>query len=226
MSKQTTRQRKQPEPPAVPAPKWRRWGIVGAVVVLVVVAWLTVLHRWPLDSGAAEQSITDPDAPLASFFTPEVRHWKPQILDWARIYDVNPNVLAIVIQIESCGDSTAISVAGAVGLMQVMPFHFEDGENMLNPDMNVQRGMTVFYECLTQFSGWDLGLALACYNGGPSVTLSDPSAWALETQYYYHWATGLWEDVVEGHKTSATLDEWLAAGGARMCNSSAALLAE
>ncbi len=195
-------------------------------MVLVVVAWLTVLHRWPLDSGAAEQSITDPDAPLASFFTPEARHWKPQILDWARVYDVNPNVLAIVIQIESCGDSTAISVAGAVGLMQVMPFHFEDGENMLNPDMNVQRGMTVFYECLTQFSGWDLGLALACYNGGPSVTLSDPSAWALETQYYYHWATGLWEDVVEGRKTSATLDEWLAAGGARMCNSSAALLAE
>jgi hypothetical protein len=195
-----------------------------AVVGLAVLAWLIVFDRWPLGGGAAAQSITDPEAPLASFFTPEVRHWKPQILEWARVYDVNPNVLAIVIQIESCGDSSVISGAGAVGLMQVMPFHFEDGENMLNPDMNVQRGMTVFYECLTQFAGWDLGLALACYNGGPSVTQSDQSTWALETQYYYHWATGLWNDVVKGHKTSATLDEWLAAGGARMCKDSATAL--
>ncbi|MBI5959948.1 MAG: transglycosylase SLT domain-containing protein, partial [Chloroflexi bacterium] len=55
---------------------------------------------------------------------PSVRHWKTQIHEWAAEYELNPNVVAIVIQIESCGDPSVISWAGATGLMQVMPFHF------------------------------------------------------------------------------------------------------
>jgi len=47
-------------------------------------------------------------------------------------------VIAIVIQIESCGSPVAMSGAGALGLMQVMPYHFENGENMINPDTNVR----------------------------------------------------------------------------------------
>lgn len=225
MSKQPARKRKQTPPQDAVSTPGRHvvWG-AAAVVGLAVLAVLALVVLGLIPRSTAAQSITDPDAPLASFYTPEVKYWKPQILEWARNYDVNPNVIAIVIQIESCGDPAVISYAGAVGLMQVMPFHFENGENMLNPDMNVQRGMTVFYECLTQFSGWDLGMALACYNGGPSVTQSDYDNWALETQYYYRWATGLWDDVVKGRKKSSTLDEWLAAGGERMCRDSASVL--
>jgi soluble lytic murein transglycosylase-like protein len=101
--------------------------------------------------------------------------------------------------------------------MQVMPYHFDDGENMLNPDTNTRQGMDVFYECLTLFAGGDVGLALACYNGGPSVTVRDQQEWAEETRYYYRWATGLWSDVVRGRKTSETLEQWLDAGGALLC---------
>jgi soluble lytic murein transglycosylase-like protein len=202
--------------------------VVAGVVILAALAIVDTRWLHILPSGGERvpaQVITDPDAPLAAFYSPEVRAWRADIIRWARTYHVNPNVIAIVIQIESCGDPEAISVAGALGLMQVMPFHFDNGENMLNPDTNVQEGMSVFYECLTQFADWDLGLALACYNGGPSVTVSDPSTWADETQHYYYWATGLWSDVVAGNDSSAILDEWLEAGGERLCHQ-AALVAQ
>jgi hypothetical protein len=165
--------------------------------------------------------LTDTRAPLADFYTPEVRYWESEIVRWARQYGLNPNVLAIVIQIESCGDATAMSQAGAVGLMQVMPFHFAYGENMLNPDTNVRRGVSVLLECLSVFASYDLGLAMACYNGGPSVTQRPYGEWAAETQYYYEWATGLWADVVTGRESSATLTAWLDAGGRRLCERAA-----
>lgn len=232
MTQPHSRKKKQEQPPAPPALLRRRVVLrIGAVAfgvlaVLILLSQTTGIDPWPLgdENNSTSHSITDADARLAPFYTPEVRHWQPQILQWARDYKVNPNVIAIVIQIESCGDPAVLSGAGATGLMQVMPFHFEDGENMLNPDMNVKRGMGVFYECLTQFARWDLGLALACYNGGPSVTQSSPDTWAAETQYYYHWATGLWSDVLKGNKKSSTLSEWLAAGGEGLCQKSAASL--
>jgi soluble lytic murein transglycosylase-like protein len=218
-------------PPARPEPRQQRALPVAIGIVIVLAGFLVVdsvlLHILPFNRDQTPaQAITDPNAPLASFFTPEVLAWRSEILQWAKTYGVNPNVIAIVIQIESCGSPAAMSGAGALGLMQVMPFHFEDGENMLNPDTNVQRGMTVFYECLTQFADWDLGMALACYNGGPSVTQSDYALWADETQHYYRWATGLWHDVVKGNRTSETLTEWLKAGGAQLCDQAARLAAK
>ena len=199
------------------------WGVLAVAVVLVLFTGADRLLLDPVkrllgrESSSSSNSISDPDAPLSSIFSREVLYWRANILRWAKEYHVNPNVIAIVIQIESCGDSDAISGAGALGLMQVMPFHFDYGENMLNPDTNVRNGMTVFYECLTQFADWNLGLALACYNGGPSVTQQDFDSWSLETQYYYTWAVGLWKDVITGAKSSSTLSQWLEAGGSRLC---------
>lgn len=193
---------------------------VVALFATGVLEWGVISDWWPF-GGSSQQAITDPEAPLAEFYSREVLRWREQINDWAGTYTVNPNVVAIVMQIESCGNPQAISPAGALGLMQVMPFHFENGENMLNPDVNVGRGLMVFKECLTQFAGYDIGLALACYNGGPSVTQRDYETWAAETQAYYRWATGLWGDVRSGDDESATLQEWLAAGGSRLCTSAA-----
>lgn len=191
--------------------------IIGILILLQVLGPSTLFGWLPLIGSSVSQSITNPDARLAEFYAPGVLQWRDQIIDWAQQYEVNPNVIAIVMQIESCGDPTAISGAGAMGLMQVMPFHFDNGENMVNPDTNVRNGMTVFYECLTQFADWDLGLALACYNGGPRVTMIDRSAWASETQSYYRWATGMWSDVRAGRETSDTLSQWIQAGGSRLC---------
>jgi len=195
----------------------RRKMLAGAGILVLAAALILGIYESLFVSESEAQQITDSDAPLASFYNPRVLSWRSRILKWAKEYDVNPNVIAIVMQIESCGDPVAISGAGALGLMQVMPFHFPNGENMIDPDTNVRRGMGVFYECLTQFADWDLGLALACYNGGPSVTMMDPSQWAAETRAYYRWATGMWEDVVNHNETSQTLSDWLEAGGSNLC---------
>jgi hypothetical protein len=221
MSKNTTGRSKKAQVASRRRRRLTRLLLVGAFLVTLLVLELILTGTWPFGTNSAPQTITNADAPLAAFYAEEVQHWRSQIDEWAEVYSVNPNVIAIVIQIESCGDPVAISGAGALGLMQVMPFHFANGENMLNPDTNVRRGMSVFYECLKQFADWDLGLALACYNGGPSVTQRDYSTWAQETQSYYDWATGLWDDVVNKRDSSKTLDRWLAAGGQGLCDQAA-----
>lgn len=221
MTKKQTNTKKREKEQRQHRQKQLKMLLVGMIGLLGVGFVLWQIGVLPFTGGG--QSITNPNASLASFYAPEVMRWQSDIKRWAREYDVNPNVIAIVMQIESCGHPSVISHAGATGLMQVMPFHFANGENMLNPDTNMRRGMLVFYECLEQFANWDLGIALACYNGGPSVTQSPMSSWPRETQSYYRWATGLWDDVRQGNEDSSTLSEWLDAGGQALCTRAASV---
>ncbi len=155
---------------------------------------------------------------LAEFFAPSVKHWSGEIGTWAERHDVDPRLLATVMQIESCGHPTVVSSAGAQGLFQVMPFHFDDGEDMLNPDVNVKRGSAFLNHCLAAADGV-IGLTLACYNGGASVINLQRESWSRETQSYYRWGVGIYSDAVAGNSTSDTFDQWMAAGGERLCAS-------
>ncbi|MCA9980213.1 MAG: transglycosylase SLT domain-containing protein, partial [Anaerolineales bacterium] len=111
---------------------------------------------------------------LSPIFAPEVLFWAPKIVEWANQWNLDPNLVATVMQIESCGDPQAISSAGARGLFQVMPFHFTDGEDMFDPDTNAYRGMK-YLELGMQQHGGDANLAMAGYNGGHGTV---PKGWA------------------------------------------------
>ncbi|HRQ38789.1 MAG TPA: transglycosylase SLT domain-containing protein [Chloroflexota bacterium] len=152
---------------------------------------------------------------IAPLFTREVQHWTPQIMAWAAEHGLDPNMVATVMQIESCGDPAALSIAGAQGLFQVMPFHFQPGENAFDPDMNAFRGMSFLATLVKQFG--ESGLAFAGYNGGPGNAVKAYDNWPAETKRYYYWATGIYEDAMAGRAESARLNEWLAAGGAGGC---------
>ncbi len=167
----------------------------------------------PLPQGAASGGI-------ASVFTAEVKHWEPQILAWSQEFGVDPNLTAIIMQIESCGDPQAVSHAGAQGLFQVMPFHFAAGENSLDPDTNARRGINYFVERLNQTNG-DIGRAFAGYNGGHVAAGNRWDQWAAETQRYYRWSTGIYEDIQSGQTDSPTVQAWLQAGGASLCRQAA-----
>ncbi len=158
------------------------------------------------------------EAELAPFFAPAVRHWSREITQWARQYDVEPQLLATVMQIESCGHPKVVSHAGAQGLFQVMPFHFEAGEDMLAPAANAKRGASYLNYCVGIADGV-VGLALACYNGGPSVVGKARDRWSHETRKYYRWGVGIYSDALARAARSDTLDQWLAAGGDRLCAS-------
>ena len=103
---------------------------------------------------------------LSPIFTPEVQHWSDKILAWSSFFKIDPNLAATVMQIESCGAPGVVSSSGAQGLFQVMPFHFDAGEDMQDPDTNAGRGLAYLALGLTRASG-NAGLALA----GPDPTL-------------------------------------------------------
>lgn len=156
-------------------------------------------------------------APLSPLFTPEVQFWAPLIAEWALAWEIDPNLIATVIQIESCGDHTVSSSAGAQGLFQVMPFHFDAGEDMLDIQNNARRGLTYLNGGLDRSAG-HAGLALAGYNGGHGVINRGYAGWHSETRRYYYWGAGIYADATAGLTQSARLNEWLAAGGQSLCN--------
>ncbi len=157
---------------------------------------------------------------ISPIFSPEVRHWEPQIAAWSQQYGIDANYIATIMQIESCGDPMAASGAGAQGLFQVMPFHFAAEENMLDPETNAQRGIAYFAERLAQTNG-NVGLAFAGYNGGHVAAASGWDDWAPETQRYFTWATGIVGDIESGLTQSPTLQRWMEAGGASLCRQAA-----
>ena len=163
------------------------------------------------------ESILNGGSTIAPLFTPEVDYWSRDIKRWADEYQLDPNLLATVIQIESCGHPKVSSYAGAQGLFQVMPYHFASGENTLDPDTNAKRGADVLKLCLSLANG-DSSMAMACYNGGPSVLGLPFGAWTPETQRYYVWGRGIYGDAVNHASYSETLQQWLDAGGSFLCN--------
>lgn len=157
-----------------------------------------------------------PSAGLASIFTPEVRYWAAKIQLWAAESGLDPNLVATVMQIESCGNPLARSPAGAMGLFQVMHYHFYEKDNPYDPDTNAVRGMAYLKRSLDA-AGGDFRLALAGYNGGISVIPRAEFTWAAETQRYVYWGSGIYQDAANGANESLRLQEWLEAGGASLC---------
>lgn len=201
-------------------------GIIGFVGTLGAAKVLT-----PLTEGGITYEVIEPQTPaystvamgesaaltpLSPAFTPQVQYWAPLINAWAILYQMDPNLIATVIQIESCGDPSVGSSAGAQGLFQVMPFHFAPGEDMLDVQTNAARGLSYLAEGLAKANG-HVGLALAGYNGGHGVIDRGWAMWPSETQRYYYWGSRIYSEATSGTGTSSTLQEWLNAGGSSLC---------
>jgi soluble lytic murein transglycosylase-like protein len=160
---------------------------------------------------------------LSTVFTPEVQHWAASIELWSASAGVDPNLAATVMQIESCGDPLARSRSGAMGLFQVMPFHFYSTDNPYDPDTNAARGLDYLRRSL-QTSLGDARLAFAGYNGGIGVIARGEFTWAAETVRYVYWGSGIYSDAASGATSSTRLEEWLNAGGASLCRQAHARL--
>ena len=205
---------------------------LALLAAMIVVSWAAFhglrerLARYP-GAHSSETAGTLPsraqpvggraDADVWPAFTPEVLVWAPSILRWSETYQLDLNLVALVMQLESCGNPDVLSPAGAIGLFQVMPFHFAPDEDPYDPETNAKRGLSYLARALTQASNQP-GLALAGYNGGISVIASTPSAWPEETQRYVGWGQAILDEIAAGMTSSSTLPAWLDAGGARLCH--------
>ena len=86
----------------------------------------------------------------------------------SRRVNIEPELVLALIEVESAFDEFAISVSGARGLMQVMPFWLDEigspGENLFKIHTNLRMGCTIlrYYMDMEPDS---LSRALARYNG-------------------------------------------------------------
>ncbi len=157
---------------------------------------------------------------LSPIFTKEVQHWGNDIIRWANASALDPNLVAAIMQIESCGDPRATSRSGAMGLFQVMPFHFHFGENPYDPETNALRGLNYLSRSLSTANG-DARSAMAGYNGGVGVIARSEWLWPSETKRYVYYGAPIYEDARNGATSSAMLTEWYQNYGVSLCRQAA-----
>jgi len=115
--------------------------------------WLTDM------SARLERQVRDPE---------ERMHILTRVHHEATLAGLAPELVLAVIETESNFDRYAVSVAGALGLMQVMPFWLNEigrpDDNLLHINTNLRYGCTILKFYLDKENG-DLRRALGRYNG-------------------------------------------------------------
>lgn len=93
-----------------------------------------------------------------------------QFTEAAYVSGLELALLHAVAQVESCFDPKALSVAGAQGVMQLMPGTAKElgVANAYNARSNIIGGATYLKRMLERHQG-DIKLALASYNAGPGA---------------------------------------------------------
>ena len=166
---------------------------------MITQAEVQEFSRYMVRSGKPPQSYTAPDGvrrmrkQIKLEFVPDhlqarVRQYLPYVQKAARIYEVAPELILAVIETESVFNPRAVSHAGAVGLMQLVPHSggleasklvygepkLLTREELSRPDQNIELGAAYLRILLRRhFSEYQteprklLLLVIASYNCGP-----------------------------------------------------------
>jgi soluble lytic murein transglycosylase-like protein len=96
--------------------------------------------------------------------------YQDMIVEQSDLHGVDANLVHAVIQAESAYDPRAVSVKGAMGLMQLMPETAEKYGvlNAFNPAQNIRAGVAYLKSLLVKYNE-NVELALAAYNAGPGA---------------------------------------------------------
>ena len=103
-------------------------------------------------------------------FSPAGSSFESIIQQASARYQVDPSLVKALIRAESNFNPTAVSSAGAQGLMQLMPATAAGlgVQNSLDPVQNIEGGVHLLRKLLDRYSG-NVTLALAAYNAGPGA---------------------------------------------------------
>lgn len=162
-----------------------------------------------------------------------VKHWEKPISEMAKRYDIDPNLIAIIMTLESGGYPKAKSEVDAKGLMQIMPETAKDiaeryvkksrsSYDLYSPETSIEFGAAYLallrneYGTSRQGPSWNetVELIAAAYNGGFSAANALEKGKGLndtQTVIYSRDAYNMWR---ERHaKESPTFERWKERGG-------------
>lgn len=177
----------------------------------------------------------------AKWLSPTIRHWETSITEAAERYDLDPNLIAIIMTLESGGYTKADS-GQAQGLMQITPATGGDiakkhikqprtSYDLFDPKTSIEFGAAYLAYLRTEFCDysdgpkWDscVELIAAGYNGGPGAANSLYKGEGLrdtQTLTYSRDAFNMWR---ERHAPSSpTYERWLERGGQKLIDKAAA----
>ncbi len=177
-----------------------------------------------------------PGGITAKWIPGSVRHWQNTINEMGKKYNVDPNLIAIIMTMESGGSAKAESEAGAKGLMQITPLTGGDiaakflkepvkKYDLMDPRTNIEFG-TAYLAYLRDTFGtakqgpeWTttVELVAAGYNGGPGTASALEKGEGLrDTQpvIYSRDAFNMWRE--RNAAKSPTFERWAERGGSRL----------
>jgi len=113
------------------------------------------------------------------------RKFNDEIVNYSNVFDLEPSLVYSVINIESSYNPNAVSNAGAIGLMQLLPTTAEEIafklgevvsiEDLKKPDKNIKYGCFYLKYLIDLFDG-NIDNALCAYNWG----LNNVKNWILQ----------------------------------------------
>jgi membrane-bound lytic murein transglycosylase B len=176
-----------------------RLGHSASAVAAGLLVGLTLLSSVPAAAGASPRHQGQPgDSPTrqrgdegehAARALQDKQALKALVDRVAKRYGVEGALAQAVVAAESAYDPTAVSRAGALGLMQVMPvtaadYGVTETHALLDPAINVQTGIRHLKRLLEKYDN-DYGRAIMAYNAGEGVVdRTDSNVTYLETLNY------------------------------------------
>ncbi|MCX5905889.1 MAG: lytic transglycosylase domain-containing protein [Deltaproteobacteria bacterium] len=147
---------------------WRLFVVTLLMITVFILALSSFTDEGSERSTIAQRSLKDQGVEGSAVNAPISFSEALFRISWG--YGIPPKLVQAIIQVESQGNPKAISPAGALGLMQLMPEVIKACEvaDPFDPLANILAGVRHLNYLLLEFSG-NLSLALAAYNAGPGT---------------------------------------------------------
>lgn len=147
-------------------------GIGSNTQMVMIQALIKLLEKALSSKGLSSSSLSDLYGSETADANCTTGSFDQVIQNACKKYGVDTDLVKAVIQNESAYDPNAVSSAGALGLMQLMPATAASlgVENPMDPEENIEGGVKLLRELLNQFGG-NLTNVVAAYNAGAGAVM-------------------------------------------------------
>lgn len=149
---------------------------------------------------------------IAPFFTPTVQYWSDNLDSWTSNSAVTPDMLAIVMQLQSCGNPN-YETGGLFGVPSVDLANQPFNDIEANAQLAVAR-----LEAGLKATDDDFGLALAYYVDGDTALSSDFTQWSQSARDLFIIGRNLYNQAQNDMNNSVDINAWVGQAGAGVCS--------